>query len=110
AALDACLPGAPIAEMERAAIEPLKKVGREDAYMVMFGTGIGVAYPPVWVGALTINRWSEKVLEPGMVFYAHSCLQFMDEGIGILQGGTYHVTERGAEPICGAGICDLVVV
>jgi Xaa-Pro aminopeptidase len=110
AALDACVPGAPIAEMERASIEPLKKAGREDAYMVMFGTGLGVAYPPVWVGALTINRWSDKVLEPGMVFYAHSCLQFMDEGIGILQGGTYHVTDRGAEPICGAGICDLVVV
>jgi len=109
AALDACAPGKPIGGMESASLEPLKRVGREKAFMAMFGTGLGVAYPPIWVGALTINRWSDKILAPGMVFYAHSCLQFVDEGIGITQGGSYLVTEDGYEPICGPGHIDLFV-
>lgn len=109
-ALERCVPGGAFAEMEHASIEPLKKIGREDAYMVMLGTGLGIAYPPIWGGSLLINRWSDLTIETGMVFYAHSCLQFMEEGIGILQGGTYHVTETGVEMLCGAGICELLVV
>lgn len=107
AAMAQCAPGKPIAEMEAASLKPLKRAGREDAYMAMFGTGLGVGYPPIWVGALTINRWSDMVLAPGMVFYAHSCLQFVDEGIGITQGGSYLVTKEGYEPICGPGHIDL---
>ena len=95
--------------MEAASLEPLKRAGREDAYMAMFGTGLGVGYPPIWVGSLTINRWSDKILAPGMVFYAHSCLQFVDEEIGITQGGSYLVTEDGYAPICGPGHIDLFV-
>ncbi|MEM0950146.1 MAG: Xaa-Pro peptidase family protein [Pseudomonadota bacterium] len=109
AAMAQCKPGNPIAEMEAASLEPLKRAGRQNAYMAMFGTGLGVAYPPIWVGSLTINRWSEKILAPGMVFYAHSCLQFVDEGIGITQGGSYLVTEDGYEPICGPGHIPLFV-
>ena len=109
AAMAECAPGKPIGGMEEAALEPLRRVGREAAYMAMFGTGLGVAYPPIWVGALTINRWSDTVLEPGMVFYAHSCLQFVEDGIGITQGGSYLVTDTGYEPICGPGQIDLFV-
>jgi Xaa-Pro aminopeptidase len=109
AAMAQCKPGNPIAAMETASLEPLKRVGREKAYMAMFGTGLGVAYPPIWVGSLTINRWSDKILAPGMVFYAHSCLQFVDEGIGITQGGSYLVTEDGYEPVCGPGHIPLFV-
>lgn len=109
AAMAECAPGKPIGGMESASLEPLKRAGREKAYMAMFGTGLGVAYPPIWVGSLTINRWSDTILEPGMVFYAHSCLQFMDEGIGITQGGSYLVTEDGYEPICGPGHIPLFV-
>lgn len=109
AALAQVAPGKPIADMEAASIEPLKRAGREDAYMAMFGTGLGVGYPPIWVGSLTINRWSDKILAPGMVFYAHSCLQFVEEQIGITQGGSYLVTEDGYEPICGPGHIDLFV-
>ncbi len=110
AALDACVPGRGIGEMEHASIEPLKKAGREDAYMVILGTGLGVAYPPIWGGSLHINRWSDLKIEAGMVFYVHSCLQFMEENIGILQGGTYHVTDSGVEMLCGSGEIDLLVV
>jgi hypothetical protein len=79
-------------------------------YMVMMGTGLGVAYPPIWGGSLHVNRWSDLTIETGMVFYLHSCLQFMDEKIGILQGGTYHVTETGVEMLCGSGDHELLVV
>lgn len=109
AAMAHCAPGMPIGGMEAASLEPLKRAGREDAYMAMFGTGLGIGYPPIWVGSLTINRWSDKILAPGMVFYAHSCLQFADENIGITQGGSYLVTKDGYEPICGPGHIDLFV-
>ena len=109
-ALEKCIPGGALADVEHASIEPLKRVGREDAYMVMLGTGLGVAYPPIWGGSLLINRWSDITIQKGMVFYVHSCLQFMEEGIGILQGGTYHVTDTGVEMLCGAGDCELLVV
>ncbi|MCP5087773.1 MAG: aminopeptidase P family protein [Rhodobacteraceae bacterium] len=109
AAMAECAPGKPIGGMETASLGPVKRAGREKAYMAMFGTGLGVGYPPIWVGALTINRWSDKILAPGMVFYAHSCLQFVDEGIGITQGGSYLVTQDGYEPICGPGQIDLFV-
>jgi|GEM_PF-1436580 len=110
AAVNACVPGDKIGALEHASIEPLKKAGREDAYMVMMGTGLGIAYPPIWGGSLHINRWSDLTIEVGMVFYLHSCLQFMEEKIGILQGGTYLVTEAGAELLCGSGEHDLLVV
>jgi len=109
-ALEACVPGGAIADIEHASIEPLKKAGREDAYMVMLGTGLGVAYPPIWGGSLHINRWSNLTIETGMVFYIHSCLQFMEENIGILQGGTYHVTDSGIKLLCGDGVCELLVL
>ena len=109
AALAECAPGKPVGGMEAASLEPLKLAGREKAYMAMFGTGLGVGYPPIWVGSLTINRWSDNILAPGMVFYAHSCLQCLDEGIGITQGGSYLVTEDGYEPICGPGHVPLFV-
>ena len=109
AAMAECKPGNPIGRMEAASLEPLKRAGRENAYMAMFGTGLGVGYPPIWVGSLTINRWSDTILAPGMVFYAHSCLQFVEEGIGITQGGSYLVTEDGYEAICGPGHIPLFV-
>ena len=109
AAMAECAPGKSIGGMEAASLEPLKRAGRESAYMAMFGTGLGIGYPPIWVGSLTINRWSDKILAPGMVFYAHSCLQFVDEGIGITQGGSYLVTEDGYEAICGPGRTPLFV-
>lgn len=110
AGLAACIPGDDIAQIERASIEPLRRAGREDAYMVMMGTGLGVAYPPIWGGSLHVQRWSDLKIEAGMVFYLHSCLQFMSEKLGILQGGTYHVTETGIETLCGAGDVELEII
>ncbi len=45
-----------------------------------------------------------------MAFYLHSCLPFMKEKIGILQGGTYHATENGVEMLCGSGEHELLAV
>lgn len=103
-------PGAPVAAVEEASLEPLRKAGLEGAAMMRFGYGIGIAYPPIWLETLQISRGFDRRLAPGMVFVLHSCLELPEEGIGIVQGGTYLLEEGGLVPLVGAGDCDLLVV
>lgn len=110
AGLAAVRPGAPVAAVEEASLEPLRKAGLEGAAMMRFGYGIGIAYPPIWLETLQISRGFERRLEPGMVFVLHSCLELPDEGLGIVQGGTYLLEERGLAMLAGAGDCELMVV
>ena len=75
-----------------------------------FGYGIGAAYPPVWLEALQIARGFEERLEPGMAFVLYSCLELPDEGLGVIQGGTYVLEETGLRMLAGAGSVDLLVL
>ena len=68
-----------------------------------FGYGIGVAYPPIWLESLQISRGFDRRLEPGMVFVLHACIELPDEGIGIIQGGTYALTADGPHMMVGGG-------
>ena len=110
AGLAATKPGARVDAIEEASLEPLRKAGLEHAAMMRFGYGLGIAYPPIWLETLQISRGFDRVLQPGMVFVLHSCLELPDEEIGIVQGGTYLLNDNGLEMLAGAGDIDLVRV
>ena len=110
AGMAAAKPGAAVAAIEEASLKPLKAHGLEDAAMMRFGYGIGIAYPPIWLETLQIARGFERTLAPDMVFVLHSCLELPDEGLGVIQGGTYRLSETGLHKLVGAGDVDLVMV
>ena len=110
AGMAAVKPGALVADVEEASLDPLKAHGLEDAAMMRFGYGIGIAYPPTWLETLQIARGIERKLEPGMVFVLHSCLELPDEGLGVIQGGTYALTETGLTKLVGAGDVELMMM
>lgn len=103
AGIAAVKPGVPVSAVEEASLVPLRKAGIEHTAMMRFGYGIGIAYPPVWLETLQISRGFARRLETDMVFVLHSCIELPDEGIGIVQGGTYHLAGDGLRMIAGAG-------
>jgi len=103
-------PGVPVADIEEASLVPLRRAGLDGAALMRFGYGIGIAYPPIWLEPLQISRGSSQVMQVGMVFVLHSCLQLLEEGIGVILGGTYTLTERGVEMLVGAGDTALEVL
>jgi Xaa-Pro aminopeptidase len=109
AGVRAVRPGVPAHAVEEASLEPLRKAGLEAAAMMRFGYGVGIAYPPIWLETLQISRGIDRRLEPGMVFVLHACVELPDEGIGIIQGGTYALTDSGLELLAGAGDVELHV-
>jgi Xaa-Pro aminopeptidase len=82
-------PGAPVSAIEEASLEPLRRAGLDAAAPMRFGYGIGIAYPPIWLETLQISRGVDRRLEAGSVFVLHACIELPEEGIGIVQGGTY---------------------
>jgi Xaa-Pro dipeptidase len=110
AGIAAIRPGIRVAEVEEASLEPLRGVGLEAAAMMRFGYGIGVAYPPIWLEPLQISRGFSQVLEPGMVFVLHAYIQLLEEKLGVIQGGTYALTDSGLEMLVGGGDVELEVV
>lgn len=110
AGIKECQPGKPVANIEKASLEPLQREGLAHTAMMRFGLGIGIGYPPVWVGSFQIDRYSTQILEPGMVFYIHACLELVDEGIGTVQGASYYVNPTGIEMLAGGGDVELEIV
>ena len=103
-------PGVPVPEVEEASLAPLRKAGLEDYAMMRFGYGLGVAYPPIWLETLQISRGFDQTLEPGMVFLLHACLELAEEGIGIIQGGTWTLEDSGLRQLTDGGDVPLEVV
>lgn len=110
AGIAAVRPGVPVSAVEEASLVPLERAGIAHTAMMRFGYGIGIAYPPVWLETLQISRGFDRRLEPGMVFVLHACIELPEEGIGIVQGGTYHLTPSGLRMLAGAGDAELLVV
>jgi Xaa-Pro aminopeptidase len=106
----ACRPGTAGADIDAASRVPLDREGLGHAAMMRFGYGIGIAYPPTWLEVLNLAEGSPHRLEVGMAVVLHACLQLTDDELGVILGGTYLITDDGAEPIAGAGACELVVV
>ena len=101
AGIAAVHPGVGVAAVEEASLGPLRKAGLEHAAIMRFGYGIGVAYPPIWLEPLQISRGFDQVLEPGMVFVLHAYIQLLEENLGIIQGGTYSLSDTGLEMLVG---------
>jgi Xaa-Pro aminopeptidase len=110
AGIAAIRPGVPVGDVEEASLVPLRAAGLEGAALMRFGYGIGIAYPPIWLEPLQISRGVDQRLETGMVFVLHAYLQLLDEGLGVIQGGTYALTENGLEMLVGSGDVPLEVV
>ena len=106
----ACRIGAAVADVEEAALAPLRPAGLEAAFLMRFGYGIGIAYPPIWLEALEICRESNQIMQADTTFVLHSCIELPEEGIGIIQGGTYALTESGLELLTGGGSVPLEIL
>jgi Xaa-Pro aminopeptidase len=110
AGIAAIRPGVRVSEVEEASLMPLRRVGLEKAALMRFGYGIGIAYPPIWLEPLQISRGFDTLLEPGMVFVLHAYLQLVEEGLGVIQGGTYALTDSGVDMLVGGGDVPLELV
>lgn len=110
AGIDAIRPGAAVGAIEEASLGPVREAGLEAAATMRFGYGIGVAYPPIWLEPLQISRGVEQTMQPGMVFVLHGYLQLNDERLGVIQGGTYALTDAGVEMLVGGGDIPLEIV
>lgn len=110
AGIAAALPGADVTAIEEASLLPLRAHGLEAAAMMRFGYGVGIAYPPIWLETLQIARGFDYRLQTGMTFVLHSCLELPDEGLGVIQGGTWVMSEAGLQALAGAGACPLEVL
>ncbi len=110
AGIRAVAAGVPVGAVEEASLEPLRAAGLERHAMMRFGYGIGIAYPPIWLETLQISRGFDTLLEPGMVFVLHACLELPEEGLGVVQGGTYALTPAGLETLVGGGDVPLEIV
>jgi Xaa-Pro aminopeptidase len=102
--------GVRVSDVEEASLEPLRRVGLDGAAVMRFGYGIGIAYPPIWLEPLQISRGFDQRLVPGMVFVLHAYLQLLEEGLGVIQGGTYALTDSGLEMLVGGGDVALEIV
>lgn len=107
AGLEECRPGARVADIDIGSRKPIERAGLGEAAQMRFGVGIGIAYPPIWLSSLQLDRFSSGTLVPDMTFYVHSWLSLAREGLGVMLGGTYLVTETGIEALSGAGPADL---
>jgi Xaa-Pro dipeptidase len=108
AGLDAITPGIEARAVEAPALAILRDAGLVEGFMMRFGYGVGVGYPPTWLDPLQITRTSTQPLAPGTTFVLHACLLDEQEQVGVVVGGTYAVGEAGVETLAGAGPVDLV--
>lgn len=61
-----------------------------------FGFSMEIAYPPIWIGALSLMRGDEHVIEPGMVITMEPGLAYAD-GATMMLGNNVLVKEDGPE-------------
>jgi len=61
-----------------------------------FGFSMEVAYPPIWIGALSLMRGDEHVIEPGMVITMEPGLAYAD-GATMMLGNNVLITDDGPE-------------
>lgn len=93
-ATDALRPGTSVAEVVELVAECHR--GYEQNTWGRFGFSMEIAYPPIWIGALSLMRGDNHVIEPGMVITMEPGLSY-DDGATMMLGNNVLITERGPE-------------
>jgi Xaa-Pro aminopeptidase len=70
--------------------------GYEEHTWGRFGFSMEIAWPPIWIGGLSLMKGDDHVLEPGMVITMEPGLSYAD-GVTIGLGDNVLVTEHGPE-------------
>jgi Xaa-Pro aminopeptidase len=70
--------------------------GFEENTWGRFGFSMEIAYPPIWIGGLSLMQGDDHVLEPGMVITMEPGLSYAD-GATMMMGNNVLVTEHGPE-------------
>ncbi len=93
-ATDALRPGVSVREI----VELVASLhgGHERHTWGRFGFSMEIAYPPIWIGGLSLMRGDEHVLEPGLVITMEPGLAYAD-GATMMLGNNVLVTEGGPE-------------
>jgi ectoine hydrolase len=97
-------PGVPVAEAESAAFSVLEANGFDLRWHSRFGYGVGVAYPPTWLESLDITRESEQLFENRHSFCLHVAVKDPVEGLGMMLGGAYIITDGHLECLSGGAL------
>jgi Xaa-Pro aminopeptidase len=93
-ATDAMRPGTSVSEIVELVAECHR--GYEQNTWGRFGFSMDIAYPPIWIGALSLMRGDEHVMEPGMVITMEPGLSYAD-GATMMLGNNVLITEHGPE-------------
>lgn len=93
-ATDALRPGVSVREIVEL-VDSLQS-GYEVNTWGRFGFSMEIAYPPIWIGALSLMRGDEHVLEPGMVITMEPGLSYAD-GATMMFGNNVLVTADDPE-------------
>ncbi len=93
-ATEALRPGTSVAEIVEIVAECHR--GYEQNTWGRFGFSMEIAYPPIWIGALSLMRGDPHVIEPGMVITMEPGLSYSD-GATMMLGNNVLITEDGPE-------------
>ncbi len=102
-------PGAVVADIEQASLEPLRKQNLSHLALMRFGYGIGIAYPPIWLEPLQVSRGFRDTIQNNMTFVLHAYLQDNQNNIGVIQGGTWAMIDSKLECLVGGGDIELEI-
>jgi Xaa-Pro aminopeptidase len=93
-ATDALRPGTQVAEIVELVAECHR--GYEQNTWGRFGFSMEIAYPPIWIGALSLMKGDPHTIEAGMVITMEPGLSYSD-GATMMLGNNVLVTEEGPE-------------
>ncbi len=93
-ATDALRPGVSVGEIVE--LVASLHAGHEQNTWGRFGFSMEIAYPPIWIGGLSLMRGDEHVLEPGMVITMEPGLAYAD-GATMMFGNNVLVTDGAPE-------------
>jgi ectoine hydrolase len=93
-ATDALRPGVSVREIVE--LVASLQSGHEQNTWGRFGFSMEIAYPPIWIGGLSLMRGDDHVLEPGMVVTMEPGLAYAD-GATMMIGNNVLVTDSAPE-------------
>jgi Xaa-Pro aminopeptidase len=93
-ATEALRPGTSVARIVELVAECHR--GYEQNTWGRFGFSMEIAYPPIWIGGLSLMRGDPHVIEAGMVITMEPGLAY-DDGATMMLGNNVLVTEQGPE-------------